>query len=145
MDLQSLKLHSLEVESMSFLTQKSRRILKGLFFLSRWIHCHPYSWNDVDSVPQKHTSGWLGTARWYFNVTLVLSYQVFLLYQLLQLTSSPDAGMLSKAYMSIMNIYFCTVSIFQVMAVLSRNRFEGFIVRYLRFLGTCGGIYLISF
>ena len=117
-----------------YITSTISRNLQANFIFSRYIHAHPFKWNNSTKAPEVLQSP-SGLKFWLFNVILGWLHDLFLQTQAIQVEVNPDSLSIEWLYMQIMTFYYATSSLAQA-AYINGGFYEvaKFLQNYMRLL-----------
>ena len=122
--------HTNITTNMNYIDTSVLRALRANLFLSHFIHCHPFEWNEGTKLPQAVPSRW-GIFHWHVNMCLVVANTGFVQFRSIQVLLEPESLTILCIYMQLMAFWYMVCSSMQLMFVGKRKHWERFIRNHM--------------
>ena len=111
--------------------------LKANLFFSRFIHCHPFEWNEKKKLPQVVHSQWR-IVHWYCNMSLAILNTCFVQFRSVQVFLHPESSTIRCIYMQLMAFWYMAASMMQLTFIRQRLDLQHVVANHM---SLCGDIW----
>ena len=122
---------------MKLVSPTSYKYLKKWFTI-KWLHGHPYVWNDEGNSPEL-TNSKISLTLWYFNVLIFFGNFTFVQFRTAQVYSDTSATAMQKMYMTLINALWFYEALLRIVGLRKRREIVGFLQEFFRFVDKYSG------
>ena len=117
---------------MILVTKRTSNYIKKSFVEGNRFFFHPYEWNRKENRPELTTSK-PRLLIWCLNVLYTFSYFAFVVFRTVCMTTSEEASVTQKIYMTFVMAFFSFPAFFQLNILWSFKEFPQFVRDFIRY------------